>query len=201
MIVWRCLAAGLAASLATKACGGILLSSSLAWSAFAFRPANYEDSPNYRAVGPAFAVGYSYARAFDGAAYVNYIPGTQKNAKFGKEDAHLLLYGLELALRVNDAVFLGLRGGVGRYKFIKLNTDFDVPGEWQGNAAGFVLGAIHKVDKHNFWQLSLLLHHAMLARQLKSPSNGANDLRRIDAFSLAVSYTFIGGFSGGRSAL
>ena len=145
---------------------GILFSASAHWGVFAFRPLSEQNSsPNYYGLGPGIVAGYSLFQVFDAAAYVDYIPGQRGAPNIRNENASLIQYGMQLAVRLEDKVYLGLKAGNGLYHLVDKNFIADeVPGKWQGPSGGLMIGAIHKEDKRNYWQLTLEFMHLVVGK-------------------------------------
>ncbi|NRA44763.1 MAG: hypothetical protein HRU09_07395 [Oligoflexales bacterium] len=176
---------------AESAHAGLLFSVSAHWGVFAFRPLSEQDSsPNYYGLGPSLVAGYSLFQVFDAAAYIDYIPGQRGAPNIERETASLTQYGLQLALRLEDKIYLGFKAGQGVYHLIKKDfIDDEVEGLWQGPSGGLMLGAIHKEDKRNYWQLTLEFIHVVAGKIRRQGEPEPGD-RKIDCFKVSLSYTY-----------
>ncbi len=165
---------------------GVLLSPAARWQSIAFRPIDAETTPNYYGYGGSITAGYSFGQDFDLAGYFAYTPATREEAQFGKEDALLMSYGIELALRFNNSVYFALRGGEATYRLLGPALEGEVAGRWAGPVFGVSLGAIQPFNKQNFLQASLDLAYATMAR---ADADSDAD-RKLDAFSVTLAYVF-----------
>lgn len=173
------------------ALAGWLLSPSLGWGMFAFRPLQEEKTPNYYGISVQSLAGYSFSQKFDLALYGCYAPGRQGAARLAEESASLLSYGLQVSLRLREKILLGLRGGGSRYRLITASGAADeVSGSWPGRGGGLVLGALIPIDKHNFWELSVEMSQLSIEVGAQPNSDQSSQLRMLDSFRLALSYTF-----------
>ena len=184
--------AGLMLVSAGNSQAGLLISASAHWGVFALRPiAEQDSSPNYYGLGPALAAGYSLFQTFDAAAYVDYIPGQRGAPNIRNETASLTQYGLQFAVRLEDKIYLGLKGGLGVYHLVQKDLiDDELTGIWQGPSGGLMLGAIHKEDKRNYWQLTLEFIHIVLGKIQRQPGETEPEERKVDCFKVTLSYTY-----------
>lgn len=176
---------------------GVLLSTSLSWSVFSVRPLEEShDSPNYYGLGPGVVVGYSLFQKFDLAAFADYTPGVRGEISPGKEELSLVRYGGLLAVRIEEKVYLGIKGGLGVYHLMTKKFDeFELPGMWQGPCGTIMIGAIHKADKENFWQLTFEITHMIIDKIQLEKGELREGKRRLDEFRLTASYSFNGFFN------
>lgn len=179
-----------------EAWAGWLISPSLSWQSFSFRPEETEPTPNYYSYAPGLSLGYSIAQVIDLAMWGQYAPSQQKNAAFFADDAVLYGYGGELGFRIAESVFIGLRGGPVSYQLFNQTKDYEVGGRWSGTMGGASLGAIFEVSKIHFWQLSLDMAHAVVTNEKADSDANKDTERRIDVFSVTLSYVFNGNSSG-----
>ncbi|MFK7823134.1 MAG: hypothetical protein AB8G05_03195 [Oligoflexales bacterium] len=92
---------------------------------------------------------------------------------------------------MEDKVYFGFKAGQGRYHLVKKNSIQDeVEGIWQGPSGGLMIGAIHKEDKRNYWQLTLEFLHTMVGKIKLREGELQSEERRIDCFKLTLSYTY-----------
>lgn len=185
------LALALSALSAGQARAGVLVSAAAKWGSFAARPLDSEPTPNYYGLGLGMNFGYSFSQVFDVTFFSHYLPAHLEASKLGAEGAHMFSYGGEIGLRFSQSVFLAIRAGSGRYKLIQEQQSDDleeVAGSWQGPAGGFSVGAVHPLDKENFFQTSLDVLHAITVDN----DNLVDGKRRFDLFTISVSYVFIG---------
>lgn len=169
---------------------GWLLSNSVNLGVFAVRPLQGENSPNYFGFGPDLTAGYSFWQKLDLAGYGAYIPGRQHKIHLGQENASLVLWGGQVALRFNDTVYMGLFAGKDRYHLVKQTTlKEQLLGRWEGNSLGVGVGVIFKEAKRTYWQFTLRMFNMSLLRQAPSAVPGL-EARNADAVLLGVSYTF-----------
>lgn len=186
-VVWAPVALGVMA-FAGPAHGGVYLAPGLKWAVFSLRPQAVEPTPNYYGYGGVFSIGYSIRQILDFGAFGQYAPGTRKEARPGKADATLLAYGGETALRLSQAVYVGLRGGVGKYRLDRTIDATEVAGTWAGHCGGFSIGALAKFSKVSYLQTTFDVMHFVVASK-SDPDLGK---RRIDAFGVSISYVFNG---------
>lgn len=182
----------LACGLGPKGEAGILLSGSAQWGIFAFRPIDERQNvPNYYGLGGGVVAGYSLFQAIDAAVFIDYIAGNRSRLHPSEQDASLVQYGGQLGLRLEDKLFFALKGGQGVYHLVAKDYIFEeVTGIWQGKAGAFVMGAIYKIDKRRYWQLSLELMHVVLDKIQLIEGEIRPGKRKVDAFKVVVSYTF-----------
>lgn len=181
----------------SAALGGVLLTTSLSWSVFSVRPLEEtHKSPNYYGLGAGLVIGYSLFQKFDLGAYTDYTPGVRAQVSPGKEELSLVRYGALLATRIEEKIYLGLKGGLGVYHLMtKKNDDYELPGMWQGPGGTLMIGAIHKADKENFWQLTFEITHMVLDKIQLEKGEVREGKRRLDEFRLTASYSFNGFFN------
>ncbi|MCB9229494.1 MAG: hypothetical protein H6618_07780 [Deltaproteobacteria bacterium] len=179
-------------SFSYPASSGVLIAPSLSWSVFSVRPLEEADnSQNFYGISPGLTLGYSFWQFIDIAGYTVYTPGVAGTVQPGTEDASLIHYGAALALRINEKIYLGVRGGEGLYRLLRQrHTSSALPGIWRGPCGTAIIGAIHKVDKENYWQISFELTHMVADRIKLKADESATGMRRIDEFRLTVSYAF-----------
>ena len=191
-----------------QAKAGLLISGGLGWGLFTFEPEHEEVTHNYFGVGPELTLGFSFLQKIDIALFVNYTPGHRGRATIGEENASLVFTGGQLSFRLKDKVFFGIRGGQANYHLLKyeLGTD-EVIGHWIGPTGGIIIGSIYKVNKTNYWQLSLDIMHSVLDKQDLTPqevqkieASSTTGKRRLDSFRLTVNYTFNSFIKSLRSA-
>lgn len=189
---FRLLLASLTFLIAEWVNAGLLFSASAHWSVFAFRPVVEQDSsPNYYGLGPGLVAGYSLFQAFDAAAFVDYTPGQRGAPNIQNETASLTHYGLQIAMRLEDKVYLGIKVGQGVYHLVRKDSiEDEVEGLWQGPSGGLMLGAIHKEDKRNYWQLTLEFMHTTAGRIQQAKGSPVQHDRQLDSFKLSISYTY-----------
>lgn len=164
------------------------------WSSFAFQPETEgQITPNYFGLGLNGAVGYSLKQALDVALFFNYTPAVNGHVDIGKEKARLYQYGGQIALRIQDQIFFGVKFGTGQYQlFTKVDPDLEVSGKWEGQSYAATIGSIYKADKKNYWQLSLEFGHMIIGKIDLALGEKWPERRKIDQFILSAGYTFNG---------
>lgn len=176
----------LAPFLTQPASAGILFYGETRWSNFVFEPKASEPTPNYYGYGFGLHLGYSIMQNVDIATFGIYTPGRLKEPKFGETDAVSTLYGGEIAARIVDSVYIGLRGGGTTYALNTKYSSDEVPGVWKGYGGELGLGAIIEVTRSHFWQVGVNLMHGVVACRQECDETGEN--RAIDGFSVSVGY-------------
>ncbi len=171
---------------ALPALGGVLLIPAVRWQSYAFRPLAAEATPNYYGYGAGLTFGYSFNQVVDTAIFTSYSPGTLKQAKFLEEDAVLISYGGEVALRLFQTVYVAVRAGEFTYRLLTPTRADEVQGRWRGPGVGFSLGAQRLFAKHSGFQASVDVTYATMSRA----DAAADEKRKIDAFSLTLAYVF-----------
>jgi hypothetical protein len=161
------------------------------WSTFSFRPVDDEPTPNYAGVGAGLSLGYSARQILDIGLFANYLPGASDHSQMGKEEARLVVYGGELALRISNAVYIGLRGGTSDYRLVDSQSESDVHGTYKGAAGGISLGALQPIAKRHFFQTSLDVTSAVVENS-GEVEEGETKKRRIDAISFSLTYVYNG---------
>lgn len=172
----------------TSAHAGWFVSPEVKWSSFSFEPTHAEPTPNFYAWGLSLDAGYSVSQVFDLGVFGQYLPGRLHAAEFGKGDASLVSYGGELAWRIADTVYVGLRGGASQYDLNTQSDPSELAGHWGGPAGGLVLGAVTRLSKTQFLQTTFELMESVVADQT---GQGLGQ-RRIDQFALGLGYVFNG---------
>lgn len=169
---------------AARAEAGWMLSSSLEYQTFAFRPRVVEATPNYHGYGLELGGGYSLGRLIDAQLYGRYTPSRLESARFNADEVAFYSYGGTLGLRLAETVYLGVGGGPHVYKLKRQVRTDEVPGEWQGTGAFVALGAFAKIDRQTFTQLAVRFGTASLQRSDQSDANK----RKVDTFAVSVTY-------------
>lgn len=170
------------------AVAGIYATPSLRWSSFGLRPIADEPTPNYYGFGGSAALGYSFAQVFDLGGFYTYVPARLKSASLMGHDAILTAYGADVALRLADSVYIGLRGGRAQYQLRSQKLPEEIPGTWTGPAGSVAIGAVSRLGKQSFFQTSLeLLHTVIEATEATTPDSGK---RRLDAFAISLAYVY-----------
>lgn len=181
-----------------SAYAGVYAAPALKWSAFSARSEHGESTPNYYGYGIGLGAGYSIEQVVDVGAYGVYLPGQLDAARPGADDATLSSYGGELALRLDDSVYVGLRGGIARYDLRHPSRPEELRGKWHGPAGGFSLGAVQRLGPQSFFQTSLDVMHTVVDNDRTDvPTDGvraseSSGKRRLDAFSLSIAYVYAG---------
>ncbi len=171
----------------TQAIAGFLVSPSASWTNFSFRPLDDEPTPNYYGYGGKLVFGYSHRQKLDLGLSVQYTPATLAAAKFLKGDATLTAYQLEIGTRISESVYIGLHGGKIYYSLRKEQEENEVPGSYKGNTAGFELGAMFRIDKARFWQISVDIAYV----DMEGGEDKLNPKKRIlDIFCLRLAYVY-----------
>jgi len=172
-----------------KVQAGILLSSGAKWSVFSLEPEKEEPTPNYQGMTGELKFGYSFRQIFDLAANVQYTPGHVGMVKVPGEGANLIFYGGEIAARIRESVYFAFRGGTGSYQLLMRTLDDEVGGRWKGPAGGISIGGIVPFGKTDFFQISFDFLQMITSKQ---DAEGESGKRRVDQFSIGVSYIFNG---------
>ena len=169
---------------------GALVSPSVRWGAYAFRPLEQESTPNYFGVGGGIRAGYSIGQTVDFALFYDYIPGKLEHSGTPIEHTSALSFGgFEVGFRILESLFLA--GRVGRMDFHLFDrTDpNEIGGHWAGLGAGGSVGGIVKIDRSKFWQVSLDANSGTSLNDVDdgaSGSSGERQIRQIDNFCLSV---------------
>lgn len=174
---------------------GWYASPSLAWASLASRPLASEATPNYYGYKVATSFGYSLSQVLDLGAFYSYLPAQLNAAKLGGRDILLTSYGGEMALRLGESVYIGLRGGLASYELRTRKHLDEVGGQWTGPAGGIALGAVKKLTKQSFIQTSLELMHTITQRRKNDDQDEALTgeeprRRRFDSLAISVAYVF-----------
>lgn len=170
---------------------GLLISGGLAWSAFSFQPESDEITKNYYSISPELIVGYSFGQKFDLALSTHYSPGHLGRANIGKEHASLQFMGLQCGIRLKNSVFLGLKSGQSSYQLLSYEKNTDqIRGAWKGLSSGLIIGSISKINKTNYWQVSLELLHSSLEPEDSTALSNNSKIKKLDQFRLSLTYTF-----------
>ena len=171
--------------------GGWLLSPGAQVGVFSFQPEDEEPTPNYYAVGPRLSLGYSLAQRFDGALIATYSPGSKGAAVLGEEQASLVFSGFVLALRLEEALYLGIKGGEARYHLVRASgAPGEVEGAWIGPSGSVALGAIFEVERDASWELCLEMQHAVLSQVKGGVVTGGGVKRRLNQVALSLTYSY-----------
>lgn len=178
--------------LAEPALAGFYVAPEIKWGSFSARPEAGEATPNYYGYGGGLHLGFSAKQVFDMGAYGTYMPGTKGAAEFGAGDATFVTYGGELALRMSQAVYFGLHGGVATYDLKNRTRPEELPGTWSGPSGGLAIGAIHALSKQSFIQTTVDFTHAVVKSDDAAAAQGLTTAakRRFDAFTLSIGYVF-----------
>jgi hypothetical protein len=156
------------------------------WSEYAPRPLAGEATPNLYSAGGELSTGYSIRQALDLGIFGQDQPGALGHAQFGKSDASLVSYGGELGLRFAESVYLGFKGGLGKYSLSTQGAPGELTGSWSGGGGGLAIGAVQRVTKSGFIQTTVEFMHYTLSGQ--GPVAGSK--RQLDSFSLGLAYMF-----------
>jgi len=185
-------AIGAAVFAASTAYGGFLLAPGLRSGVMSFDDKDSEPTPNYYGFGGALSVGYSAGQKFDMALFGQYSPGKQKRPVANAEDASLFAYGGEIAARINDRVYFGVRGGTATYNLLAPPQENEINGKWTGPAFGFSIGAFASQDRDGMhaWQVTLDALHAIVSPVDEVAKFYEDDKRRITCFSLSLTFVF-----------
>lgn len=177
---------GLALALASEALAGPYAYPAVGWAVLAPRPQAEEATPNYYGYGAALSLGYSVKQVLDLGAYASYLPASRKDARIGAEQASILTYGGELAVRIADSVYVSLRGGTATYRLIvpdpALTTE--LVGAWGGPAFGIAVGAVTRLGRQSMLQTTIELMHTIVEPE-DAVRSGASGKRRLDSFGLS----------------
>jgi hypothetical protein len=159
------------------------------WVSLTHRPEANEPTPNYYGYGTLLSGGYSAKQVFDLGIFGAYTPANYKNATFPSGNAELTNYGGEVALRLGESVYIGLRGGQGTYHLLSTATPDELPGKWSGPAGELAIGGVMKLTKNSFCQVSLDFMHGVF----KQTEPGAAEIegrRRFDGVAVTFSYVY-----------
>lgn len=168
------------------AMAGFLIAPSAGWTNFAFRPVDDEPTPNYFGYNGRLLLGYSFKQKLDFGLSGQYVPATLKSAKL-HQDATLQMYDFNLGVRIADAVYVGGHYGLLHYRLNDQTADYEALGEYSGNQGGVELGAIFRLDKSNFWQISVDFGYADVTGE---DENGLERNRIIDMFVVRLTYVY-----------
>lgn len=168
--------------------GGILVAPGIFWGAFSFEPKKNESTPNFYGYGLKLNAGYSFSQVFDLAVFGQYSIGKKGAATPLKQDAHIIGYGGELAVRLLDSVYLAARGGAATFKRNNERRT-SLPKTWGGNSLGVSIGGIIPVDRSHHFQTSLDFAHYQGQNGEEVTGSGKEEAR-LNQYSLTVSYVF-----------
>lgn len=169
---------------ARPALAGWYLMPEVLWTTYVHRPVANEDTTNLYGVGAQLSLGYSLWQGVDLGLFGGYLPGTPQYAKFGKGDATLVLYGGELGLRMAQSLYVGLRGGMAKYRLDNQTQAAELAGDWKGPGGGVALAAVTPVSKTAFIQASLEFSEYVLAMG----TDTGTVKRKLDVFGLGIAY-------------
>lgn len=158
------------------------------WAAFAARPQASEPTPNYYGYGVGLGMGYSVSQILDLGVTASYLPGHRQSAKLAAPVAELTLYGGEFALRLGQAVYVGVRGGLTQYNMATTRAaqPEELTGVWHGKGVALALGGIAPLDRENSLQTAIELWHTTITRE----QDDIEQKRQFDAFAVSFGYTF-----------
>ena len=177
-----------------RANAGALVSPSVRWGAYAFRPVDQESTPNYFGVGGGLRVGYSIGQTVDLSLFYDYMPGKLEHSATPFEHTSALSFGgFELGLRILESLFLAGRVGRMDFHLFERTDPNEVGGHWAGLGAGGSVGGIVKVGASRFWQVSLDANSGTSLNDVDESalgSSGERKVRQMDNFCLSVAYVF-----------
>ena len=138
-----------------SAWAGILFAPNIAWSSYAFRPLDEEDTPNYYGYGFGGTLGYSIGQVFDVATFYQYTPGNLGSANPNDSNSDLSMYGGLLGLRLYRTIYFNLHAGIADYRLPRRAKAEEVEGSYNGLGYGFALGGLVEMNENWSWQIAL----------------------------------------------
>lgn len=157
------------------------------WNNFVFEPLEYEETPNYYGYGGRGSFGYSIGQILDLGLYGHYAPGRLNAATSTQTGAQFYHLGAETALRLANAVYVGIRGGPASYRLSKAYEEAEVLGTWTGSMIQGSVGLILPVGKTPAaWQTTLDLGQATL----KSADDPTLKARTLTQISLTLAFVY-----------
>lgn len=175
------------------ALGGLYSSLGAGWRAISLKPMDQENTPNFYGETLYLGLGYSLGKIFDFNIFSRYTPATHDTTKFGQEDASIAYGGFQTAFRMGGTIYLGITGGLLRYKLLGAAQENDITKTWMGPGGEIVFGAFAKSGKHTFWQITLDVGSAQIAPEEEDPTLTAEEGQRIlNWFGITINYAFIG---------
>jgi hypothetical protein len=173
--------------------GGVLFNPGIKWSIFSFEPTGTEDTPNYQGVTGELKAGYSFRQVFDIAALGNYTAGNPGMVKLPEENANVTFYGGEIAARIYQTVYFGVRGGKASYQLLTRGMDDnEIRGKWEGPGFGFSLGAISPTERSKRTGMQFSFDFLQARVEEANPEGEAGEPRTIDQFSISITYVYNG---------
>ena len=170
---------------------GVMMGAGPYWQSYTFKPLEREATPNYRGYGFGGNFGYSIDQVVDCDFFAGYTPSRPGAASLAKETARLYQYGAGFALRLDEAVYIGVHGGRYNYRLIHASPGVtgEIAGEWQGVGGMISLGAFMLRRKEQMSQVTFDLGSAAL-KPLHPLADGTKPARHIDTFSISIKIIF-----------
>jgi hypothetical protein len=172
-----------------SASAGVLVTPEAHWMNFSFRPPEGQDTVNYYGGGAGARFGYSVAQVLDLAGVSSYsVARANKAAKLSDRDATLVVYGAEIAIRPNHALYLAARGLSAERTLLSQTKDAETPGAWSGNGLGMAIAGIMRLNgKSNFLQVGV---SAMSFPIMKCGTQCASgwQQQRLETFSVELAF-------------
>lgn len=156
------------------------------WNVLSFRPIAEEETPSFYGYGLELQAGYRIMNELGLGVFASYDILNEGAAKFFTGESSQFGYGMELAGRFEESVYLALRYGNSQISTQGEGISEDFLGDWDASVWGGSIGGFWRSDRDEYFQVGLQYLNGFAAR----PAIDGQNLfeRRVDMISFYVTY-------------